>query len=67
MTTEEGTITKMQIYMPYLIPCLTSMREDSIHHHFEVDSYFQYRARAVRRFSFGRELEKVAEEIQQEK
>ena len=67
MTTDEGIFTKMHTRMPYLMPMVNSIKEEMINHRFEASSYYQQRARAVRRFSFGREFERVVEEMGQEK
>lgn len=66
MTTEEGIITKMHLRHPYLMPVVSGLPVESINHAFDVDGYFQYRDRAVRRFGFGEKFERVAVEIQEE-
>ena len=67
MTTEEGIIRKMRPAMPYLFPMVNSIKDEMINHRFEASSYYHQQARAVRRFSFGREFERVVEEMGQEK
>ena len=59
MTTDEGIFTKMHTRMPYLMPMVNSIKEEMINHRFEASSYYQQRARAVRRFSFGRGFERA--------
>lgn len=57
----------MYYRLPFLMPVINGLDEGALNHHFEVDSYYQQRARTIRRFVFGREFERVVEEMQQEK
>lgn len=53
----------MYYRLPFLMPVINGLDEGALNHHFEVNSYYQQRARTVRRFVFGREFERVVEEM----
>ena len=57
----------MYYRLPYLMPMINGLDEGRLNHHVEVNSYYQQRARTTRRFVFGREFERVVEEMQQDK
>ena len=67
MNTEERVLTSMYFRLPYLVPKMIYIPGRMLNHHFEVNSYYRQRISAMRRFNFGRDFERVAEEIQQEK